>query len=159
MDHLSEGAIATWDIPYAASHLINDDIWLFPVSCLLTPNKILQRIIAAVDNGKEAVCLSLAAEEHAIEPQPLGTCQRRGLHVFCALDDGDAYLLETAIAATVLERGEEESVGSLVDDLLHHRTHALTDIHDASCFHLLLNPRNLDIFQISHTRDAVFLAQ
>ena len=159
MNQLSEGALATRHIPHATSHLINDDRWLTSVFCLLTPHKLLQRIIAAIDNGKKTISLLLATKEHTIESQPLGTGQRRGFHILSTLDDGDADLLQTPIATTVLERRQEECVRPLVDDLLHHRTHALANIRNPSCLYLILNPRNLDILQISHARDTVLLVK
>ena len=46
-----------------------------------------------------------------------------------------------------------------VDDLLDNGTHAVATVGNLSLRHLLLDPGNLDILQISHTGDTVLTAE
>ena len=178
LNHLADGATATWHIPDATSDFVEEDRgclrgyggavvrWceitnsyrsiLVPPCPRAPVPPIPQGTIAAIDDGEETVGTGLAAKEHAIEAQPLGTGQGRRLHILGTLDDGNADLFQAAIAPAVLKGREEQGIRTLVDDLLHHRTHAFTHIGDTACLHLFVNPGNLDVLQIRHTSDTLF---
>ena len=80
--HLADGAATAGDVPHGAYHLVDQHA----AALASLPGLLTQGLIAAVDDGKEAVSLLLLAEKHAVELHPLGTGQRRSFHIFRTLD-------------------------------------------------------------------------
>ena len=93
--HLPYGATSTWNVPYVSYNLVNQH--RAALTCLSSLR--LQGVIAAIYHGEQAVCLTLMAEQPAIELHPLCTGQRRRLHILGTLHDGDVYLLDLAVTA------------------------------------------------------------
>ena len=116
-------------------------------------------MIAAVHEGKKAVGLVFATVQQAIEAHPLGTAQRRRFHVLSTLHDGNVYLLQLTIAATVLERRQQQGIGVQVDNLFDDGTHTIATVHDATRRDTLLHVRCLDVLQVGHTRHTRFTMQ
>ena len=100
-----------------------------------------------------------ATVQQAIEAHPLGTAQRRRFHVLSTLHDGNVYLLQLTIAATVLERRQQQGIGVQVDNLFDDGTHTIATVHDATRGDTLLHVRCLDVLQVGHTRHTRFTMQ
>ena len=111
-------------------------------------------MIAAVDKCKEAVGLVFATVQQPIEAHPLGTTQRRGLHIFGTLDDGDVNFFQLTIATTIFERRQQQGIGAQVDNLLNDGTHTVTTVHDSTRRDTRLYVGCLDIFKVGNTRHA-----
>ena len=150
MNHLSQRATSTGDIPHGTHHLVDKCLAALAGLCSLG----LQCLVVLINNLEEAVGLVVFPEEQSIELHPLGTSQWRRFHIFGTFDQRDVDILEFAVSATILERREHDDVGLDVDDALDGRIHAATAVSDMTVAHALLYVRNLDVLQIGNSDDA-----
>ena len=108
----SDGALSSWHIPHTARQFVHDGADMRRIALC----QFLQPQVVGLHRSEQAVGLRLCSEEHAIETHPFRPSQGTRLHVVSRLDDGDAEMLQSAIATAVLERRQEQGIGLQVED-------------------------------------------
>ena len=114
--------------------------------CLLFPCHIL-----FLNNGKQRVSPITTPVQPAIKAHPFSTAKGRRLHIISTLNNGYSHLIYTAIAATVLKRRQQQSIGLEVNHALHIRTLGIAQIHHTAIGQALQHLLLMDILGIAHT--------
>ena len=118
--------------------------------------------IGSFGTVKQRVGKALGAEKTSIELHPLGTSERRGLHIVGTLDDrysqlpyldGHTQLRELAVAPGIFKRREQYGVGTQFDYTLDIRSHAVAAIGNVARFYTLHKLRLMDVLHIAYSRN------
>ena len=121
--------------------------------------QVFQLVVSLLYFLEKAVCQLFYTEEHAIHPYPLGTCQRRHLHVVGTLHNGYAHLLQSSIATLALVGRRHEQVGLEIHHLLYIHGIACTQVADITLGDVLLEPGVPEVFGVEYASDVLTYPQ
>ena len=155
MDESSHETASAGHIPHAARPPLGDDRG--PTAGL--SGLAAQFLIVAAHVGEQLPRLFLPAIEHAVEDHPLGTAQRRGLHVVGCLDDGNAHIAQFVVAPVVLVGRNDHSLGPDSHQPFDVGAHAAATIGHAALGGTPLQVGYLNVFQVAYAADGVLGVQ
>ena len=118
-----------------------------------------QGIVILFHCAENAVCHCLDTKELAIETYPLGTSQRRCLHVFGTLYDGNVQPFHTAIATAVFEWCQQQDIGCHVHNTFDVGIHAVAEVGDASIGQSLTDNGEVDVLLLADANNCIATTQ
>ena len=129
------------------------------MSCLGSFGNLLEAVVFCLNVIKYAVSLFFCTKQHSIEFHPFCSSQCCSFHVVSSFNDGLFPLIKTSVASAVLKWRNQYCVSVYTYNLFECWGYSAAAVSNFVFFALLLNPWQINIFDITNPFDVLTFAK